>query len=260
MLAMTRMDFARRLGIELFFVLCIGFVLGLFGPFGTYAMQTPIRLTYWMVFGVIGYTLFRPLIVLGEWVSEELRISRIISVGFGMAVAAVPMTLLIAAMFNGFQWPSHLTSSAFGLLFFQVWLIGFLTHGLMVLLFRDKEAEASPLAPVSARIPANDPVPDAPRFADRLPAGFGPVLALQGEDHYVRVHGDSRSELILVRLRDAMAELGEAAGMQVHRSWWVAHDTIATVERDGRAGTVVLTNGLRVPVSRENMPRIRDRL
>jgi LytTr DNA-binding domain len=259
---MTSTGLARRLGIELFLVLCCGFVLGLFGPFGTYQVAAPVRLAYWMVFGVAGYALFRPMIVLGKWVSDEFRVSHAIGVGFGMAVAAVPMTMLVALLLSGFHWPIKLSASGFGQLYFQVWLIGFVINGLMTLLFRDKPEVVSVAAPEKIVTAATPPaqIDPSPSFADRLPSGFGPVLALQGEDHYVRVHGAGRSELILVRLRDAMAELGEAAGIQVHRSWWVAHDAIASAERDGRVATLVLTNGLRVPVSRENMPRIRDRL
>ena len=37
---------------------------------------------------------------------------------------------------------------------------------------------------------------------------------------------------ILLRLRDALAELGPARGRQVHRSWWVAEGAIAWSERN----------------------------
>jgi len=70
------------------------------------------------------------------------------------------------------------------------------------------------------------------------------------EDHYLRIHTALGSDLILLRLRDALAELGPTRGRQVHRSWWVADGAVASVERDAGRITLVLRNGLRVPVSK----------
>nr|QQZ51292.1 LytTR family transcriptional regulator DNA-binding domain-containing protein [Phenylobacterium glaciei] len=69
------------------------------------------------------------------------------------------------------------------------------------------------------------------------------------EDHYVRVHTAVRSELILMRLSDAVARTGRE-GLQVHRSWWVARDAVTEVIRDGRNLRLKLLNGLEVPVAR----------
>ena len=43
----------QKLGVEIFIMLAIGLVLGLFGPFGTFEMATPIRILYWMVFALV---------------------------------------------------------------------------------------------------------------------------------------------------------------------------------------------------------------
>lgn len=40
------------------------------------------------------------------------------------------------------------------------------------------------------------------------------------------------------------------AGVQVHRSWWVASNAVERVERDGDRHVLVLRGGLRAPVSR----------
>ena len=96
-------------------------------------------------------------------------------------------------------------------------------------------------------------------LAGRLPPGFGPLLALKGEDHYVRAYAQDRDILILMRLRDAVAELdGMGEGMQVHRSWWVARAAIAEVQRDGRTLHLCLSNGTIVPVSRDAAARLKD--
>ena len=68
-----------------------------------------------------------------------------------------------------------------------------------------------------------------------MPPALGrDLLALEMEDHYLRIHTALGSDLILLRLRDALAELGPSRGRQVHRSWWVAEGAIASAERDAR--------------------------
>jgi DNA-binding LytR/AlgR family response regulator len=84
------------------------------------------------------------------------------------------------------------------------------------------------------------------------------LIALEMEDHYVRAHTMLGSDLILMRMRDAIAELAGVPGMQVHRSWWVAQAAVAAVERDGRNVRLELANGLRAPVSRERVAALRE--
>lgn len=90
------------------------------------------------------------------------------------------------------------------------------------------------------------------RFLDRLtPRLRGATLyAVQAEDHYLRLHTDRGSDLILMRLSDAVAELEGLEGARTHRSWWVARDAVREVRRgDGRA-TLTLEGGVEAPVSR----------
>lgn len=246
---------AQRLAIEIFLVALVGFVLGLFGPFGSFAMPLATRLIYWTLFGLAGYAIFRPLIIVGRWVSETLGVPHLVGIGAALALASLPMTLFVASAFNGFALPRGIDSKSFLELYGQVWLIGFLTNGLFTLLLRRTQPELAPAAQPS------DPVPDttiSSSFVDRLPLGFGPLLALKGEDHYVRAIGESRDTLILLRLRDAIGELPGVDGLQVHRSWWVARAAVLRVRRDGRSAVITLTNQAEVPVSRENIAAIRS--
>jgi DNA-binding LytR/AlgR family response regulator len=76
------------------------------------------------------------------------------------------------------------------------------------------------------------------------------LLAVEAEDHYLRVHTDAGDELITARFSDALIELAGLAGYQTHRSWWVAASAIEAVRwRRGR-GELRLASGLTVPVSR----------
>lgn len=100
----------------------------------------------------------------------------------------------------------------------------------------------------------------ASRFPDRLPPPLrgAAVRAVQAEDHYLRIHTDRGSDLILMRLSDALDELEGLEGAQTHRSWWVARDAVRDVARgDGRA-TLTLEGGITAPVSRRYAKALRD--
>ena len=92
----------------------------------------------------------------------------------------------------------------------------------------------------------------AASFLDRLPAYLPrDVIALQSEDHYVRVHTRGGDTLVLGALSDAInaIEGRGVAGQRVHRSWWVATAAVAECRADGRKLVAVLSNGLEVPIS-----------
>ena len=98
------------------------------------------------------------------------------------------------------------------------------------------------------------------RFLDRLPLKLkGATLrAVEAEDHYLRVHTDRGSDLILMRLSDALSELEGLEGAQTHRSWWVAREAVRGVTRgDGRA-VLTLESGVSAPVSRRYARALRE--
>jgi hypothetical protein len=171
-----------------------------------------------------------------------------------VVAASLPLTLLVwLASFRHTPslWPSFSEYVGF---YGSVILIG---AGLMLVIWLVDQAGIyrmvhQPGAVVPAPGSAEPAAPAQPRLADRLPPKLGlEILALQMEDHYVRVHTSRGNALLLLRMRDAVAELDRLEGAQVHRSWWVAREAVLSVERDGRRASLTLTNGLRVPVSRE---------
>ena len=105
------------------------------------------------------------------------------------------------------------------------------------------------------------PAGSAPaRFPDRLTMKLrgAAIRAVQAEDHYLRIHTDRGSDLILMRLSDALEELEGLEGSQTHRSWWVAKDAVRDVVRgDGRA-TLTLDGGVTAPVSRRYARALRE--
>jgi hypothetical protein len=112
-----------------------------------------------------------------------------------------------------------------------------------------QQAPKPPVAPAPARRPV---------FHRRIPSRLGgELLALQTEDHYLRIHTRLGSDLVLCRLTDAIVELDGVDGLQVHRSWWVAREAIDAVQRDGPKTRLRLVNGVTVSVSRTYLPAVR---
>jgi len=70
------------------------------------------------------------------------------------------------------------------------------------------------------------------------------LLAMEAEDHYVglRLEGGERP-LVYYRFRDAVEELGPAAGAQISRSTWIAEGAVVSVHRSGRQWQVKLRDG-----------------
>jgi DNA-binding LytR/AlgR family response regulator len=77
------------------------------------------------------------------------------------------------------------------------------------------------------------------------------------EDHYVRLHTQQGSVLVLMSLGQALEELGGLDGLQVHRSWWVARHAVESVVEEGRNLRLMLKGGIEAPVSRANVARLR---
>ena len=82
------------------------------------------------------------------------------------------------------------------------------------------------------------------------------MIYLKVSGHYITVVTTAGAGILLMRFADAVAEL-EGAGMQVHRSFWVAFRHVTAVEqREGRT-VVCLTGGEVVPVSRTFVAAVR---
>lgn len=98
-----------------------------------------------------------------------------------------------------------------------------------------------------------------PRILARLsPKLQGDLLALTVRDHYVVVKTRAGTDSLLMRFADAIAEAAPVAGVQIHRSHWVAWSAIDAVERDG-AKVFVRIGETRFPVSRSYRPLLQAR-
>ena len=113
---------------------------------------------------------------------------------------------------------------------------------------------AGETAPAAGSVPWSD---SRDGFFARLPEMVGrDIVYLTVSGHYINVVTTAGSCLLLMRLADAVAALGDI-GMQVHRSYWVAHrHIIGVLRRDGRMA-LRLTGSQEVPVSRSHMAAVR---
>jgi hypothetical protein len=88
-------------------------------------------------------------------------------------------------------------------------------------------------------------------FFQRLSPSLGTdIISLQAQDHYVEVTTIFGRELVLIRLSDAIQELGMENGIQTHRSWWVMGNHVIEQKRFNGKACLLLSNGAEVPVSR----------
>lgn len=83
------------------------------------------------------------------------------------------------------------------------------------------------------------------------------LVRMQSADHYVEVHTETGSKLLLMRLSDATQMLEAFDGGQVHRSHWVNFSEIAGVVKRNRKIWLRMSDGAEVPVSRSFRPELR---
>lgn len=269
-LTMRESPYLRSLPYQAPWVIGLAVVMGVTGPFGTYAyMDLGVRLAY---FGAIAVASWLQVIVLAAWFGGIEPIDRWPVAGRMSLVgilAAVPGTLEIIAVHSWLVRP--IPWSAASLIFPQN---AFLTVVIAVVvgLFVEQRLHATadaerarvaalpqPETPGADTPGADAPAAASPDFFRRVPPALGrDLLALEMEDHYLRIHTALGSDLILLRLRDALGELGPSRGRQVHRSWWVAEGAVASAERDPRRPILVLRNGLHVPVSKSFRDQVKE--
>jgi hypothetical protein len=97
---------------------------------------------------------------------------------------------------------------------------------------------------------ADLPTVFSPPFMALLPPRLGnDLVALQAEDHYVRIHTTLGNGLVRYRFSDALLELTTVDGLRVHRSFWVCKRHITKIERVERGWSLMMYGDVVVPVS-----------
>ncbi len=232
-----------RLGLaELSVLALIGLFLALIGAFDSDQIDLHRRLAYWIFVlvaggacgGAIEPWLERwPPLATRPWLRAPVLI---------LAMAA-PSTVIVmftaVALYSG-----HASFKSLVRLYPQVTII---CIPLVAMAWTARRA-LRPAAPAPTPSEAAPP----PLLRDKLPPRLARarLLAVQAEDHYLRVHTDAGDALLLMRFTDALEALEAMDGVRTHRSWWVARSAVEeALWRRGR-GDLVLVGGLTAPVSR----------
>lgn len=261
----------RKLAVELAVLGCAIAVLAALGPFGSYDQSPGRRLLHWSLYLVAGYVFFRPVIAAGGALARQTGLHRASAIAIACAFGAFPTSIVVAFVPAG-TGGRGVGAGALAGSYFQVLIIGATVTILQLLASREQTGIADRPGRVDASTEAagdpaaTEPVPDqeesisaTPAFLALLPPHLRDgILCLENEDHYVRVHGREGSALVLMRMRDAAAQMG-SRGERVHRSWWVAREAVATIVRQDRSLKLRLVDGREVPVARASVATLRDK-
>lgn len=232
--------------------LAMGVMLGFAKPFSaTPPLSAPVRYAFWVSMVFIGYGAVwaaRKLIPQTSVSNPSLRL-------FLAALGSAAPITFVSAWVIPFIRPGHPAFDLAQLLTLFL-IVATVQVAIACVLFRKPEADRFPQSP-----PVKEGSELFPRaLVSRLPERLGrEIIALEAEDHYLRVHTTLGSDLVLMRLSDAIAAIGPNVGLQVHRSWWVAQAAICEAVRSEQRSQLKLKNGLLVPIGRTYSAAVRSR-
>jgi LytTr DNA-binding domain len=227
----------------------LGLLLGVTGPFGSqHAYPPAVKYPFWMVIALAGFgAAVAAERVLPSAAPSGRKLTRLVAVA---AASAVPMTFFVA-------WAMGVVRP--GRTFSPLQLLALYPYVALVQLLIARVISPGEPATVAAAVEQPAAAPEyPPEFVSKLPAALRrDIIALEAEDHYVRVHTLHGSALILMRLADAAALIDSRLGLRVHRSWWVAKDGVRTLERAPGGAIARLVDDTAVPISRTYLPAAR---
>jgi DNA-binding LytR/AlgR family response regulator len=229
----------------------VGLLLGFLGPFGSYpAYPTATRYAFWLGLTAAGAV---AAIAAGAVLPVTRLRAGAIRIGAVALVSALPMTFVVAWTMSLVQPGRVFTPQQLPALFVAVAAVQLLVaYATATTSLSVDDGEAPTPAP-ALPVPGNEAPPPAfpSALLGRLPPEIGrDIIALETEDHYLRVHAVGGNALILMRMADAVALLDPRLGAQVHRRWWVADAAVAGVRTEGQKLSLCLIDKSLVPVGR----------
>ncbi len=265
--AFTMRDFAslqfeiwRRCRVEVLLALIIGPVFAWIDPFGATRSNFSSGVVFWTVLIACWFISLASVEMLMERSGALREAPRQLRTLAALLLSGLPMVVLTGFGLEAMHgWEPDLPE--FLELYVEVILLGAIARVVCGYLIEEGGETVRQFSAHFAREPDIEtaaPASRLPRLAQRLPVEIrGQVICLEMQDHYVRVHTDRGSAMLLLRLQDAIAELDVSAGRQVHRSWWVLDEAVESFDMVRRAGSIRLRNGLAVPVSRRYLQDVR---
>tara|TARA_R110002073_G_scaffold4321_2_gene28518 strand:- start:2869 stop:3696 length:828 start_codon:yes stop_codon:yes gene_type:complete len=253
---------------ELGLMLAVGVFFAVTGVYGIDQAPGGLRFVYWGVVMVAGgvvvilvetlYARYAPAALQGGWISLAVV----------AALATIPQGLIVAVFEGALFGPRNDVTEVTS--FPVAWInVGFIVLPMIALLRLLRLALAPDLVAMAAdtgsaendqigAVSLADKSPPA-ALGEKLPASLrqAELLALQAEDHYVRIHTSAGSDLVLIRFADAMKLVENRAGFRLHRSWWVSAASLCGARFSRGSGEAELSGGLKAPISRTYAPQLR---
>ena len=208
------------------------------GAFGTGQMPLAMRAGFWGV--LLGWNILKWQIWFALLIRRPTDWARASAIGTLVLNLPLPFEIaLVLRLFGIVDAPGPA----------QIWVkaVAISVVVFLVLLIAGIRRRAEPVAATATTPPVIAPDGLLARAGINDPAA---LQAIEAEDHYCRLHlTGGRSLLLLHRFGDALREVAELDGAQVHRGAWVSTDGVTGAERDGRRWKLVLADGTRIPVS-----------
>jgi len=225
---------------ELAALVLLGLFLAAVAAFGTTEAPTPLRYLYWQLAlvggGVIGALIEPPL---ARRLAGRPRLFVLAQLAAMTPAIAVWVSLLPVVLFGERMSGGHflrLLPDVLTVTVAVVFLAWLMRKAMGRRDARPTVAEGLVPAAIRTRLP--------PRLARAR------LVAVEAEDHYLRIRTEAGSALVLMRLGDALEALSGLDGFRTHRSWWVARTAVEAVRWKGGRGALTLSDGSSAPVSR----------
>lgn len=228
------------------------------GPYETgERLAAAPRLGYWLVLHALAWATAIIFVVAAEIALRARMASMFLRMLTGAALAA-PVIGLVTLTLNSATFGRPFTAAAYG----ESVLIGMALSVLFCILtwhvmrgenglIPDEAGQAAEATPAAAH--------EVPLLRRLQPKNRGRLRYLSMQDHYVEVATIAGKELLLMRFSDALEELGNAPGLRVHRSHWIADDAVTNVVHRNGKMEIVVASGTRFPVSRPYRAAARNR-
>lgn len=218
-------------------------ILALIGPFDTDdTLRALPRFTYWGVIVVACYSVgYFGNILADCWASKDVSLLRRILIAAPLTAIGV---MAVVYLLNGLVVSYWATGRDLAIIAGNVVLI--LSIFTFVFYFANDSTEQTP------------ETQRAPTLLNRLPLHKrAPLVELSVEDQSAQIRTTLGEDLVLMRLADAIREVGDTSGLHVHRSHWIATAQVTAATRKGDGTILTMAHGHDSPVSRTNVPVIR---
>ena len=253
----------KRLKTDLLIIVVIGIILGYLSPFGMDDVPLGYSIGYWVFICLCGYVIYPPTIIYGEKSLQTKLPSLALRITLSVFLASVLMSLLTPLI----SWLFFGGVTSYGGQFLETIPKAIVIGGVITIItimkhyigFQQNEL-------IEQQLVYEQHVKDAEsndhkqidKFMGLIPLEKrGELYCLEMEDHYVKVYTSKGHHLLLMRFKDAIELLSDCAGLQTHRSWWVAIAAVTSTNKVNRKVTLTLVNELEVPVSRTYISRVK---